>query len=200
MKAWSAAAAAPAAAIVHLGLGSNVGDRLGHLQRALLALALHPELEIVSVSELYETEYVGPGQQDPYLNACAAISTALAPRVLLAVLQAIEARQGRPSGGHLQPRTLDLDILLFGDLTSADPCLTLPHPRLRERAFMLAPLRDIAPDLRLPESQETVAAACAKIAACDGPWVRRCAADGRWLRPRAGREDEWRAALAVHCR
>ncbi len=159
---------------VYLGLGSNQGDRLGHLRDAVAALARHPALEVTAVSPVYETEYVGPGEpQDLYLNACLALRTALAPAALLALLQELEARHGRLPGGHLRPRPLDLDILCHGDRIVDEPHLTLPHPRLRERAFVLAPLREIAPDLRLPDSGETVAAACARIRARGGPAVRR---------------------------
>lgn len=159
---------------VYLGLGSNQGDRLGHLRDAVAALTGHPALEVTAVSPVYETEYVGPGEPQPlYLNACVALRTSLAPAALLALLKGLEARHGRPPGGHLRPRPLDLDILVHGGRVVDDPLLTLPHPRLRERAFVLAPLRDIAPDLRLPDSGETVTAACARICARSGPAVRR---------------------------
>jgi 2-amino-4-hydroxy-6-hydroxymethyldihydropteridine diphosphokinase len=168
--------AAPAAAIeaVYLGLGSNQGDRRGHLRDAVAALARHPALEVTAVSPVYETEYVGPGEpQAPYLNACVALRTALAPAALLGLLKELERRHGRRPDSHLQPRPLDLDILVHGDRVVHDPALTLPHPRLRERAFVLAPLREIAPDLRLPDSGETVTAACARICARSGSAVRR---------------------------
>ncbi|MHB8080109.1 MAG: 2-amino-4-hydroxy-6-hydroxymethyldihydropteridine diphosphokinase [Candidatus Krumholzibacteriia bacterium] len=159
---------------VYLGLGSNQGDRLAHLRAAVAALARHPALEVTAVSAVYETEYVGPGEpQDPYLNACIALRTALAPAALLVLLKELEARQGRRPDGHLRPRPLDLDILVHGVRVADDPALTLPHPRLRERAFVLAPLREIAPELRLPDSGETVTAACARICARSGPAVRR---------------------------
>ncbi len=183
---------------VYLGLGSNQGDRLGHLRLALLALAIHPELVVTAVSRVWESEYVGPGAQDPYLNACVAVRTALPPRVLLTVLQAVEARQGRRAGTHMRPRPLDIDILLYGGRVSADPELTLPHPRLAERAFALAPLREIAPEARLPDSGETVAAACARIEAGGGPWLRPLPDAAGWPRPEAWRKDAWRAALALH--
>jgi 2-amino-4-hydroxy-6-hydroxymethyldihydropteridine diphosphokinase len=184
----------------HVGLGSNEGDRLGQLRRALFALAVHPEISVTAVSRVYETQYVGPGTQSPFLNACAAIRTALPPAVLLAVMQGTEARLGRRPATHMQPRPLDLDLLLYGDLVTADPRLTLPHPRMRERAFVLVPLQEIAAEARLPDSGETVAVACAKIARRDGPWVRPLPDGELWPRPRAGEEREWRAALALHCR
>ena len=185
---------------VYLGLGGNVGGRCVHLQRALFALSAHPEINVTAVSRLYESEYVGPGEQAPYLNACVEIRTFLSPRVLLWVLKGIEERLGRCPDTHLQPRPIDLDVLLYGDLVSDDPRLTLPHPRLRERAFVLLPLGDIAPARQLPDSKETVSAACARIRRTGGPWVR-LKQEREWLpRAGAGGEVEWRAALAVHCR
>jgi 2-amino-4-hydroxy-6-hydroxymethyldihydropteridine diphosphokinase len=185
---------------VHIGLGSNLGDRPGHLQQALFALAHHPEIAVVRVSRYFETAYQGPGQQDPFVNACAELRTSLAPRVLLAVLQGVERRHGRPAGEHMQPRTLDLDILLFGDRVDPAPGLTLPHPRIRERAFVLIPLAEIAGQKIFPDSGETIAEACAKIRRKPSPWIR-VLTDQRLL-PLLddGHEEEWRAALAVHCR
>lgn len=167
----------PVLQLAFLGLGSNQGDRLAHLRGALFALACHPEIEVTAVSCVYETEYVGPGAQDPYLNACAAIRTSLAPPVLLAVLKGMEARHGRLRDGDLSPRPLDLDILVYGENVNGDGAPILPHPRLRERAFVLLPLREIAADLPLPDSGETVATVCARIRRQSGPWVRRLAGD-----------------------
>ena len=190
----------PPAVTAYLGLGSNLGDRRRHLREALLALATHPEIELEAVSGLWETEYVGPGSQPPYLNACATVRTTLPAPVLLAVLKGAEARHGRPPEGHGRPRPLDLDILLYGEVVSAEAHLTLPHPRLRERAFVLEPLGELAPDHALPDSGETVASACARIRQAGGPWVRRLADGAGWPRPGAGRKDDWRAALALHRR
>jgi 2-amino-4-hydroxy-6-hydroxymethyldihydropteridine diphosphokinase len=184
----------------YLGLGGNMGDRLGHLRLALFALASHPEIALTAVSRIYESEYVGPGRQAPYLNLCAEIRTLLHPCVLLTILQGIETRQGRRPNSHLDPRPIDLDILLYGDLTSADAELTLPHPGLRHRAFVLAPLAEIAPGLRIPDSFETVASACASIRVHPGPWVRVWGEDELLFETERGGEADWRAALAVHCR
>jgi 2-amino-4-hydroxy-6-hydroxymethyldihydropteridine diphosphokinase len=194
---WSAPAQPTSVAI---GLGSNQGDRLDNLRRALFALLSHPEIRVRAVSPVYETEYVGPGRQPPYLNACAEVATRLAPHVLLAVLKGTEQRLGRPPGSHLQPRVIDLDILLYGDRVAGDTVLTLPHPGLATRAFVLAPLADIAPLRRLPDSGETVAAVCARILARGGPWVR-VRAEHPLLPQEAGDgEEAWRASLAIHCR
>ncbi len=193
------AAPGPVRETVFLGLGSNVGDRLGHLQKALEALATHPEIEVSDVSRIFETEYVGPGTQEPYLNACVALRTALTPSVLLAVLKGTEERQGRRPDSHLEPRPIDLDILMYGQKVAAGPRLTLPHPEIRNRAFVLEPLADLAPQAKFPDSGETIASACAKIRRKSGPWVK--------IRPDLSlgnllpdNKEGWRAALAVHCR
>jgi 2-amino-4-hydroxy-6-hydroxymethyldihydropteridine diphosphokinase len=185
---------------VYLGLGANLGDRLGQLRQALFALITHPELAVTAVSRLYESQHVGVGEQPDYLNACVALRTWLAPRILLTVLKGTEGRLGRAPDGHGRPRLIDLDILLYGDLVWHDSQLTIPHPALRERAFVLRPLRDIAPDVRLPDSPETVAGACAKISARRGPWIREWT--GELLPAFAGSagKENWRAALAVYGR
>ena len=157
---------------VYLGLGSNMGDRLEHLRRAVFALATHPEITLLDVSGVFETEFVGEGSQDPYLNACVSVETRLAPEVLLAVLKGTELRHGRRPRGHLLPRPLDLDILIYGDEIRSREVLTLPHPRLRERAFVLEPLAQIAGKKKIPDSGETVGVACAKIRQKSGPWLK----------------------------
>ena len=185
---------------VFLGLGTNVGDRAAHLAEAVLALAAHPEIQVTGVSRVYETEYVGPGTQDPFLNACVAVSTRLRPGVLLAVLKGAEQRQGRQPGGHMRPRPIDLDILLFGDLVMSTAGLTVPHREMRERAFVLEPLAELAPDEKFPDSGETFAAACAKIRRKSGPWIK-ARTDLSLGNPLPDNNKEgWRAALAVHSR
>jgi 2-amino-4-hydroxy-6-hydroxymethyldihydropteridine diphosphokinase len=187
--------------VVYLGLGGNVGDRLRCLRQGLYALLTHPEIRVEGFSRVWESEYVGPGQQQPYLNACCRVRTALAPAALLAVLKGVEERLGREPDTHLMPRPLDLDILLFGCRRGTGAELTLPHPRLAERGFVLAPLAELAPATVLPDSGETIAAAWARIQRlAGGPWLRP------WPEgfldpalPTLGEED-WRAALAVHCR
>lgn len=158
--------------LVLLGLGSNLGDRLAHLRAATRALADHPGLELVAVSRIWESEHVGPDAQEPYLNACAALRTALGPLALLDVLKGLEAAAGRPSDGHRRPRPIDLDILLFGDRAVADGRLRVPHPEMSRRAFVLEPLAEIAGGSRIPDSGETVGELCAKIRRKSGPWVR----------------------------
>ena len=124
-------------AVVFLGLGGNQGDREGHLRAGLQALDGHPAVQVIRVSRVYETEFVGEGRQDPYLNACAEVRTTLAPSDLLGLLHRIETARGRQPDTHLQPRPLDLDILLFGALVQQDSVLSLPHPRIRERGLLL---------------------------------------------------------------
>ncbi len=185
---------------VFLGMGGNMGDRLACLRHGLFALLTHPEIRVDAFSRVWESQYVGPGTQADYLNACCRVRTTLAPAALLAVVKGIEQRLGRAPAGHMRPRPLDLDILLYGERRGHDALLTLPHPRLAERAFVLAPLQELAPDLVLPDSGETVSAAWARMQREQGPWVRLCVE--RLLKtdhPDTG-EEGWRAALAIHCR
>lgn len=124
----------------YLGLGSNLGDR-----RALLRAAVAAIPDVVAVSPVYETEPVGgPPGQSPYLNLVVALDTALSPRQLLELAQGLEARAGRVRSEPGGPRTLDVDVLLVGDLTVGEPDLVVPHPRMWERRFVLAPLADLA--------------------------------------------------------
>jgi 2-amino-4-hydroxy-6-hydroxymethyldihydropteridine diphosphokinase len=131
----------------YLGLGSNLGDRAGHLQLAVDELAATERIQVVAVSRVYETAPVGGPEQDDYLNAVVAIESDLGARELLAVAQRIEQIADRVRTVRWGPRTLDVDVLLVGDERVDEPDLEVPHPRLRERGFVLAPLRDVAPDL-----------------------------------------------------
>jgi 2-amino-4-hydroxy-6-hydroxymethyldihydropteridine diphosphokinase len=131
----------------YLGLGSNLGDRLAHLQLAVDSLARVAGVTIVAVSRVYETAPVGGPPQDQYLNAVVAIDTSLDPYELLHCGQQIEARAERERTERWGPRTLDVDVLLVGDARVDNDDLTIPHPRMWERGFVLAPLRDVAPDL-----------------------------------------------------
>jgi 2-amino-4-hydroxy-6-hydroxymethyldihydropteridine diphosphokinase len=135
----------------YVGIGSNLDDPSSQVRRAFQALATLPAGRCMARSPLYRTAPVGgpPGQPD-YLNAVVALDTALDPDALLTALQEIESAQGRIRNVRWGPRTLDLDLLLYGALIRDDPRLTLPHPRLHERAFVLYPLYDIAPTLLLP--------------------------------------------------
>ena len=131
----------------YLGLGSNLGDRLGYLQLAVDALARVRGVAVIAVSPVYETAPVGGPPQDAYLNAVAAIETDLDPHELLHQCQMIEELAARERVERWGPRTLDVDVLLVDDRHADGPDLILPHPRMWERGFVLAPLRDVAPDL-----------------------------------------------------
>jgi 2-amino-4-hydroxy-6-hydroxymethyldihydropteridine diphosphokinase len=137
--------------IAYIGLGSNLVQPELQVRRALEALAELPETVLTAHSSLYRSEPLGPAGQPDYINAVAALKTDLSPLDLLSALQAIEARQGRVrEGERWGPRPLDLDILLYGEQVSDDPRLTLPHPGLYERNFVLYPLAEIAPGLSIP--------------------------------------------------
>jgi 2-amino-4-hydroxy-6-hydroxymethyldihydropteridine diphosphokinase len=131
----------------YLALGSNLGDRLAQLQLGVDALTRVPGVDVLAVSRVYETAPVGGPTQDPYLNAVVAIETDLAPHELLVQCQHIEELARRERAERWGPRTLDVDILLVDDIRVDTEALTIPHPRMWERGFVLAPLRDIAPDL-----------------------------------------------------
>jgi len=131
----------------HIGIGANLGDRRSVIAAALTDIAAVGGIEVLAVSPLIETDPVGPPDQPPFLNAAAALRTVLSPRRLLATLHGIEAAHGRDRSRERRwgPRCLDLDLLLYGDLVIAEQGLTVPHPRLHERSFVLHPLAIIAP-------------------------------------------------------
>jgi 2-amino-4-hydroxy-6-hydroxymethyldihydropteridine diphosphokinase len=140
---------------VAIALGSNVGDRRAHLDFAVARLAKF--LQDLRISSYLDTTPVDvSGDQPDYLNAAATGTTALLPRELLVTLLAVEAERGRDRPFHHAPRTLDLDLVLFGDRIIDEPGLVVPHPRFRERAFVLRPLAEIAPDLVDPITGRTV--------------------------------------------
>lgn len=143
---------------VHIALGSNLGDRAAHLHAAIAAIAKLPGTTILRISPFLETEPVGPVSQPLFLNAAAALQTRLSARDLLNHLLAIERSEGRQrqSGQRWGPRTLDLDLLLYGDAIIESPDLTIPHPRLHERMFVLGPLAEISPDVRIPVLNATI--------------------------------------------
>ena len=135
----------------YVGLGANLGDRKRTLLAAVDALAAEPGVEVVAVSALRETEPVGVGEQPRFLNGAVALETTLSARDLLERLLALEQRFGRVRmPGEHGPRTLDLDLLLYGDEQIDEPGLTVPHPRLHERRFVLEPLAELAPGLVIP--------------------------------------------------
>jgi 2-amino-4-hydroxy-6-hydroxymethyldihydropteridine diphosphokinase len=131
----------------YLALGSNLGDRAGNLQGAVDGLARAPGTRVVAVSRVYETEPVGGPDQGAYLNAVVEVATDLDPHALLAVGQQLERAAQRVRTERWGPRTLDVDVLLYDETEIDTEDLVVPHPRMWERAFVLVPLRDIAPDL-----------------------------------------------------
>jgi len=141
-------------ATAYLGLGSNLGDRKQNLAKALELLS--PETTVEKLSSIYETEPVGYQPQPLFLNAVCRISTELNPRQLLRLANKIEAKLGRMPSFPNAPRPIDIDILLYDNEVFGSKELTVPHPRLAERAFVLVPLAEIAPDLVHPGSGKTI--------------------------------------------
>ena len=136
--------------LAYVALGANLGDPILTVKTALAALDAIAGTRRVATSSLYRTAPVGLKHQPDFINAVAALETALSPAELLESLFAIEQRFGRERSVPNAPRTLDLDLLLHGDAVVDTPALTLPHPRMHERAFVLAPLAEIAPDVAIP--------------------------------------------------
>jgi 2-amino-4-hydroxy-6-hydroxymethyldihydropteridine diphosphokinase len=137
------------APVAFLGLGSNIGDRKRHLERAIGGLEAEG-IHVVAQSSLYETEPVETPPQDWFLNSVVGVETRLSPEDLLTACLGLEARLGRVRDVPLGPRTIDIDLLLYGTEVRLSPFLTLPHARLHARRFVLVPLVEIAPDVRHP--------------------------------------------------
>ena len=134
-----------------IALGSNLQDPEAQVRRGFDEIAALPGTHLVARSSLYRTDPVGYAEQPTFVNACALVETSLAPRVLLDRLLEIEQRHGRVREIRNGPRTLDLDIVVYGDRAVDEPGLTVPHPRAHERAFVLQPLAEVWPDARLGE-------------------------------------------------
>jgi 2-amino-4-hydroxy-6-hydroxymethyldihydropteridine diphosphokinase len=140
-------------ALVYVGLGANLGDRERTIRAALERLDADDQVEVVRVSSLRETDPIGYEDQPRFLNGAAALESTLGPRELLDLLLAVERELGRRRDGpRFGPRTIDLDLLLYGDETVDEPGLQIPHPRLAERAFVLEPLAELDPQLEVPGS------------------------------------------------
>ncbi len=152
----------------YLGIGSNVGDRAANLNAALGQLA--SLMNVVSTSGMYETEPVGFAAQDPFLNLACCVRTDMAPRELLAATKAIEEQLGRAPTFENGPRTIDIDILLFGDLCLQSDNLEIPHPRMQDRSFVLIPLAEIAPNIVHPSLHKSIRLLSEDCA--DQHWVR----------------------------
>lgn len=155
---------------VYLGLGSNLGDRWAALSDALALLNAVPGLTLTACSAVYETEPWGVIDQPAFLNLAACFATTLSPPALLAVCQSVEAQVGRTPTYRWGPRTIDVDLLLYGDrvVCQDNPDLRIPHPRLRERAFVLAPLAEIAASVAIPPDGAMVGALLTQVSSLDG--------------------------------
>jgi 2-amino-4-hydroxy-6-hydroxymethyldihydropteridine diphosphokinase len=137
--------------LVYIGLGSNLGKREATIQRAIELLEAGGDIEVEAVSSLRETDPVGYEDQPRFLNGAAALRTELGPRTLLERLHEVERRLGRDrTGPRFGPRTIDLDLLLYGDEQVEEPGLEIPHPRLAERRFVLEPLAELDASLEVP--------------------------------------------------
>jgi 2-amino-4-hydroxy-6-hydroxymethyldihydropteridine diphosphokinase len=136
--------------LAYVGIGSNLADPVQQIRQAIAALDRLPHTALDAVSSLYRTPPMGPQDQPDYVNAVVALATVLHPYALLDALQEIERAQNRVRERHWGPRTIDLDLLVHGDLRIADARLRVPHPGLAERAFVVVPLAEIAPALAIP--------------------------------------------------
>jgi 2-amino-4-hydroxy-6-hydroxymethyldihydropteridine diphosphokinase len=137
-------------ATAFVGIGSNLGDRETNLRRAIELLSAEDGIEVVAVSEIRETDPVGPVEQGPFLNGAVKVETSLGPHELLGRLLFVENRLGRVRSERWGPRTIDLDLLLYGGEQVNEAEVTVPHPRLHERRFALEPLLDLDPALEIP--------------------------------------------------
>ena len=161
----------------YIGIGSNLEIPVEQVRRARGSLAGLQRTRLVGFSPLYRNPAVGPGEQPDYVNAVAVIETRLEPRELLEALQAIEVAQGRVREKvRWLPRTLDLDLLVYGDREIREDGLEVPHPHLRERAFVLRPLADLAPDLNVP-GHGTVAALLEGVSQAELHRIEDCGSD-----------------------
>jgi 2-amino-4-hydroxy-6-hydroxymethyldihydropteridine diphosphokinase len=142
----------------YLALGSNLGDRMGHLQLAVDGLRAADGVRVAALSHVYETAPVGGPEQGPYLNAVVAVDIDLDPGQMLALAHTLEHAAQRVREERWGPRTLDVDVLWIDGVVLDDPALTVPHPRMWERAFVLIPLADVAPDLVASSGHGTHAA------------------------------------------
>jgi len=166
-----------------IGLGANLGDARGALERTLSRLRQHSDLRVVAVSSLWRSAPVDASGPD-FLNAVLAIDTTLAPQAMLLLAQSLESQEGRVRPHRNAPRTLDVDLLLAGSLVLDTPLLTLPHPRMHQRAFVLSPLLEVDPLAQIPR----LGAAAGWASACAGQRIDRLGplADAKGDAPPAG--------------
>ena len=163
----------------YIGIGSNIGNRIEHILNALDRLDSEIDIKLVKASPIYESEALDSNglrsEDPPYMNAAAQIKTNLEPEPLLRITQRIERDMGRPiNRSKNAPRTIDLDILLYDDLVLKADALTIPHPRMAKRMFVLAPMSDIAPELTEPVTQRTMAEMKAQLGDEGGRVEKQC--------------------------
>lgn len=149
----------------HLGLGSNLGDRAARIAEAVDRLGRAAGISAIAASSLYETSPVGGPPQGWFVNAAVRVVTTLAPRELLAACLAVERAMGRVRTMANGPRVIDLDVLLYGDRVIAEPALSIPHPEMTRRRFVLVPLAEIAPDVVHPLERVSIATLLERLAA-----------------------------------
>ena len=154
----------------YLGLGSNVGDRQANIDEAIRRLGATEGLRVTKVSSMYDTEPVGGPPQPNYLNAACEVETDLSPHELLRTALAVEDAMGRRREVHWGPRNIDIDVLICGEVVINDDELTVPHPRLPEREFVLRPLAEIAPEVRHPVKKREIRVL---LGAVQGPLKRK---------------------------
>lgn len=153
---------------VYIALGSNMGRKRENMAQAVALIAALPGVKILNSSSLYETEPWGKTDQDKFLNQVIEIETSLQPKELLAELHNIEIKMGRQRQEKWGPRLIDLDILLFGNEVINDPQLTIPHPHMRDRLFVLVPLAEIGAELQFPDDGATLKEVLSSVIARDG--------------------------------
>ncbi len=163
--------------IAAIGLGGNIGEPTVTMAKALAKLDARADIDVLAVSALYRTPPWGKTDQAWFFNACALLGTTLSPEALLDVCLSVETELGRVREDRWGPRTIDLDVLLHGDFHSDDATLTVPHPRMTERAFVMVPLADIAPDALI--NLQNVEAWASQA---DGAGIEQLSADGSWWR------------------
>ena len=156
---------------VYLSLGSNLGDRRAHLKKALGLLG--ESVDIVSVSSVYDTEPVGVGEQPRFLNLVCRVNTNIGPMQLLSLIKGIESSMGRDISLKNVPRVIDIDIILYGDTIMESPDLIIPHARMQERAFVLVPFAEIAPDVVHPVSGERIDELASRVEGRNGVSKKR---------------------------
>ena len=168
----------------YLALGSNQNDRLANMRAAIMALHAHPKIRVdfeTGIAALYETTPVGVSHAQPlYLNSAVRVSTPLAPQALLQAILSIEDSLGRVRRRRGEQRMIDIDLLLYSDLIIEDGDLSLPHPRLHERRFVLEPLCEIAPDCIHPVLELTISALTIQANRCSSPQAITPVCDRRW--------------------